>query len=151
MLIKQAAKVLIDCVPIDINLNHIRQQLLQIPGIVSIHEPHVWEMSNKYYYGFPHVVASSKDESQRIIRSVNDVMKIKGVHSITVPLEYLDDFPKEIDCNNKCLCAVSFGNDKRCFETLPVYKHKVGCPHVKIPGQEESSSCTSHDHNNEEK
>lgn len=151
VLIKQTAKVLIDSVPVDINLNHIHQQLLQIPGIVSIHEPHVWEISHKYYYGFTHVVASSKDESQRIIRSVNDVMKNNGVHSITVQLEYLDDFPKGIDCNNKCLCAVSFGNDKRCFETLPVYKHKVGCPHVNIPGQEESSSCTSHDHNNEEK
>lgn len=144
-LLKKTSKVVIESVPQDIDLTQIRQDLLQIPNLVAVHELHVWELSKKCYIALIHIVVSSKEQNKLVLEAVHNLMISNGVYSTTVQIEFVDDFPNEVDHNASCFYASSFGHDKRCFVTPPVYRHVIGCPHLNIPGQEESSCC-SHDH-----
>lgn len=148
-LLQRTAKVVIESVPGDVSLGEIRQDLLQIPNLVAVHELHVWELSKKCYIALIHIVVTSKEQNKLVLESVHNLMISKGIYSTTVQIEFVDDFPNEVDHNSSCFYASSFGHDKRCFVTPPVYRHVIGCPHINIPGQEESSSCCHHDHDHD--
>lgn len=145
-LIKKTSVILAEGVPKNINLNHVRQQLIQIPGIVFFHELHIWEISKNCYFASVHVIVSSKDQYLNILGSIYRLMRSYKIVSTTVQTEFCEDFPDISDKKKSCLYASSFGNDKRCFETPPVYKHVVGCKHINTTDNDESSSCSSHAH-----
>lgn len=144
-LLKRTAKVVIEGVPDDISVKDIKNQLGMIPNLVAVHEFHVWELSKKCYIALLHIVVSSKEQNKLVLEAVHNLMISNGIFSTTVQIEFIDDFPNEVDHNGSCFYATSLGHDKRCFVTPPVYRHVIGCPHLNLPGQEESSCC-GHDH-----
>ncbi|OHT12959.1 cation diffusion facilitator family transporter containing protein [Tritrichomonas foetus] len=145
-LLKKTAKIVIESVPPDVKLSEVREALNRLPTIVAVHELHVWELSKKSYIALVHIVIDSPENNKNVLESVHNLMISFGVYSTTVQIEFVSDFPNEVDHNSSCFYASSYGKDKRCFVTTPVYRHGIGCPHLNIPGQEDSLDCHSHDH-----
>ena len=142
-LFKRTAKIVLEAVPQQTNMGQVREELLKISHLVAVHELHIWELSKQSFIAMIHIVVDSKDFNKEVLEAVHNLMISFGVYSTTVQIEFVDDFPSEVDHNASCFYASSFGKDKRVFITPPVYRHSIGCPHLNIPGEE------SHDHDHD--
>lgn len=62
---------------------------LQIPGIESVHELHVWRLNEHKAIGSAHVVVSDESVATFIetARHINECLHAYGVHSVTLQPE----------------------------------------------------------------
>jgi zinc transporter 1 len=145
-LFKKTSMTVVERCPDSINCDLIKQELLQIPGLLAVHELHIWELSKQHFLSTIHLVVESKDKNRPVLENVHNLMIQYGVYSSTVQIEFADDFPEGIDHMDHCFYASSLGARNRVFLTPPVYRHIIGCPHVNIPGEDFSDDLDEHDH-----
>jgi solute carrier family 30 (zinc transporter), member 1 len=62
---------------------------MQIPGVVSVHELHVWRLNQQKSLASAHVVieASSLEQFQNQAKTINECLHAYGVHSATIQPE----------------------------------------------------------------
>jgi cobalt-zinc-cadmium efflux system protein len=144
-LFKKTAMAAAERCPDSVSSNLIRDNLLAVPGVVALHELHVWELCRNSLLSTIHLVAESKDVYTSVLQQVHNLMIGFGVYSSTVQIEFAEDFPEGIDRLGHCAYASSLGKSNRAFLTPPAYRHIVGCPHVNLPGQDESDD-SDHEH-----
>lgn len=88
-IIRASYYVLMEAVPDQFDLDHIRQDLKNIPGIVDVHEMHLWAVSTDHYSFTAHVFAYDHSEYQKIISNVNQLLKEKyGLFHTTIQIEH---------------------------------------------------------------
>lgn len=87
---KSSIHILMEGVPANINLDKIRKNILQIPGILNIHDLHVWSITS----GFPalscHIVLDNKEynKGDEIISAIRGLIKDKySINHSTIQLE----------------------------------------------------------------
>ena len=131
-LYKKTARIVLEAVPPEVDLEKIKEDLLLIDGMVSIHDLHVWEINKKRYIGLMHCVVDQKEKNKQVKTQTHNVMMNHKIFSSTVQVEFVDDFPEGIDHSSSCYYAAASGSDKRFFPTTPVYKHSIGCPHINL-------------------
>ena len=85
-LIRHCAAILMQSVPKSIVLNDLKKNLLQIAGVDSVHELHVWQMVPNYNVATVHVVAKPVNRDNLILRC-NEVFCNVGIHRTTIQLE----------------------------------------------------------------
>lgn len=134
-LLKRTGKIVLEKVPENVSLSQIRRDLSTIPQVIAFHDLHVWELSKKLNYGSVHIVVNGNTaHNHSIIKLVNDIMRKNKVKLTTIQVEYVDNFPKETKSDTSCLYSSSLSMQNRCFDSLPIYKHCVGCPHINKDG-----------------
>jgi cobalt-zinc-cadmium efflux system protein len=144
-LFKKTAMTAAERCPDSLNALVIKDNLLSVPGVVALHELHIWELCKNSLLSTIHLVAEPKDVYTAVLQRVHNLMISYGVYSSTIQIEFAEDFPEGIDRLGHCAYASSLGKANRAFLTPPAYRHAVGCPHVNLPGQEESSD-SDHEH-----
>ena len=92
-------------VPTSIEIDNLKSEICQIPGVVGIHELHIWQLSDTKAVGSVHVVLKEPKSGEQVLRSHREISEnIKntlhghGIHSTTVQTEYEDKsvkFPVE--------------------------------------------------------
>lgn len=142
-LLRKTAKTVIETCPESVNYDEVHAQLTRLPGIVAIHELHIWELSRDQYIALIHIVVDLKDNSKTVLEQCHNLMIRFGVYSTTVQIEFVEDFPNGIDQHDSCFYASSYGGKNRVFVTPPVFHHTIGCPHVNVPG---ATFDDEHDH-----
>jgi len=111
-LFRDAALVLLNTIPPNIDLGHLETSLIQtVKGVTSIHELHVWQLVG------PRIIASchlemSRPEAGRdpinhhmdVAREVKEFFHRAGIHSTTIQLEYssLETSPTSERCHLLC-------------------------------------------------
>jgi len=65
---KQIFSIFLQAVPKNINLEEISDKLLQIQGVESLHDLHVWTVDGNYHVLSLHLVLAERPEVQEIIR-----------------------------------------------------------------------------------
>ncbi|CCF56654.1 hypothetical protein KAFR_0B03570 [Kazachstania africana CBS 2517] len=87
---RKASKILLQATPSDISAEKIRKQILQVPGVITVHEFHIWNLTETINIASIHVNidATSEDylESAKLIR---DIFHKNGIHSATVQPEFV--------------------------------------------------------------
>ncbi|KAJ6112304.1 cation diffusion facilitator family metal ion transporter [Penicillium sp. IBT 18751x] len=88
-LVRSSGKILLESVPSGINLDDIRHDLETIPGVLSVHELHVWRLNQEKALASVHVAISNETVSEfvQIATIMNDCFHSYGVHSATVQPE----------------------------------------------------------------
>ncbi|KAJ5973206.1 cation diffusion facilitator family metal ion transporter [Penicillium waksmanii] len=88
-LVRNSGKILLDSVPTGINLEDIKHDLEMIPGVLSIHELHVWRLNQEKAIASVHVTISNDTitEFVQIAKTMGDCFHSYGVHSATVQPE----------------------------------------------------------------
>ncbi|OHT11902.1 cation diffusion facilitator family transporter containing protein [Tritrichomonas foetus] len=147
-LFMRTVKICIERVPETIDTEKITEQLLLIPNLQTVHELHIWELSRNNYIALLHIVVESKEQNQKVLEMVHNLMLAFKIYSTTVQIEFVEDFPPQFsDTTNSCFYASSVGKDKRVFISKPVYQHSIGCPHYADPnGHDEHDHDHDHDH-----
>ncbi len=75
--------MLIQSVPVGINLENITKKIKNIPGVQEVHELHIWKLVNNRNVGSMHVKCVPSD-FESIAAKVQTIMHDYGVHSTTI-------------------------------------------------------------------
>ncbi|KAI5799051.1 cation efflux protein [Geopyxis carbonaria] len=94
-LVKSASKILLQGVPKGIALDEVKADIASIPGIVSVHELHIWQLSDVKMIASLHIqlqfdpkLGGGAAEYMRLARAVRTCLHAVGVHSVTIQPEY---------------------------------------------------------------
>ena len=86
---KEAFFILMEAVPSEIDLNTLRNELLNIDGIKNIHELHVWKNDNEEISFTAHILLDNyeKHNNYRIINEIKQKLALYDIFHMTVQIE----------------------------------------------------------------
>jgi cobalt-zinc-cadmium efflux system protein len=70
-LIDQAVHVLLEGAPRNVDLGTVRQHILEVPGVTSVHDLHVWNLTSGLNVMSAHVVIDEKASSSTVLDQLN--------------------------------------------------------------------------------
>ena len=82
--------ILLQSVPSTVNVETIKERLVELPGVVDVHELHVWELSEQNMIATVHITSDS-DDNLATVAQIKGFFHHYGIHSTTVQLEPLAD------------------------------------------------------------
>ncbi|XP_061482426.1 calcium/manganese antiporter SLC30A10 [Rhineura floridana] len=102
-LIKETATILLQMVPKSVNMQILSNKLLEVPGVTSIHEMHVWELVSGKNIATLHVKCHTTSDYLDASYKMREVFHEAGVHSVTIQPEYTDHKSPEVLCSAPCI------------------------------------------------
>ncbi|KAG5519161.1 hypothetical protein PMAC_002249 [Pneumocystis sp. 'macacae'] len=94
-LIKSSSLILLQVAPKDIHIEDIKEDISSISGVISIHELHIWQLSDTKLIASAHILISfSPDNAEKymnLIASVRQCLHAYGIHSSTIQIEFQED------------------------------------------------------------
>lgn len=87
-LVKSASYILMQGVPGHISLEAVRASISRVDGVVSLHELHVWQLSEKTVVASVHVMVSRGHEYMAVAEQIRKALHEHGVHSSTIQPEF---------------------------------------------------------------
>lgn len=87
-LVKQCAFIVLQQVPSYINLSIIRKNLLQIPGVTSVHDLHVWLLVDGILIASVHLGVTNIDLWNSVKSRVKTLFHFYSIHSSTIQPEF---------------------------------------------------------------
>jgi len=112
-LLKESALILLQTVPTHIEVDKIKERLLdRIEGVVAIHEFHVWQLAGNRIIASAHIHCRNLAEYTRVAEEVKEFFHNEGIHSTTIQPEFVDESENNsiADCILECkpaLCGPS--------------------------------------------
>ena len=87
-----------------------------MPGVLSVHDLHVWQLSETKMVASVHIMVSKSHPYMDIGRGVTAVFHRHGIHSGTVQPEVVDDTESVTESDKACLIACS--TEGLCVDTI---------------------------------
>ncbi|CAA7266514.1 unnamed protein product [Cyclocybe aegerita] len=87
-LVQSASFILLQGVPSTVSLEEVRDSILDVDGVLSLHELHVWQLSENKLVASVHVLASRNHDFMPIAVKIREVLHHLGIHSCTIQPEY---------------------------------------------------------------
>jgi solute carrier family 30 (zinc transporter), member 1 len=75
-------------VPSTVSLEAVRTSILDVDGVLSVHELHIWQLSETKIVASVHVMASRKHDFMPVAAEIRKVLHHHGIHSSTIQPEY---------------------------------------------------------------
>jgi cobalt-zinc-cadmium efflux system protein len=87
-LLRQAVNVLLEGVPAHLDLTAIEEAMTQVPGVVRVHDLHVWTLTSGRDAMSAHVVVRDVRESERLLATLHAVLHARfGIDHTTIQLD----------------------------------------------------------------
>ncbi|XPS97460.1 hypothetical protein M3J09_006688 [Ascochyta lentis] len=88
-LTKRSGKILLQSAPLGVRIQDVKQDLESIPGVLSVHELHVWRLDQRKAIASAHVVVSDPDVESfmRKAKVISECLHAYGIHSVTLQPE----------------------------------------------------------------
>ncbi|XP_066560183.1 proton-coupled zinc antiporter SLC30A1 [Amia ocellicauda] len=86
--VKRYGFLLLQGVPTHIALDNLVARIRQLPGVLSIHELHVWQLSEKFLVASVHVHCDQLDGHQSLLAAITEIFQSVGVSCSTVQPEF---------------------------------------------------------------
>jgi solute carrier family 30 (zinc transporter), member 1 len=90
-LVVQAASVLLNAVPRGVELEALRASVESLPGVLGVHDLHVWQLSDLKLVASAHIRVSRCCSFMAVGCQIKEVFHAAGIHSVTVQPEFVDD------------------------------------------------------------
>jgi zinc transporter 1 len=87
-LVRSASFILLQGVPPTISLDDVRESILDVEGVLSLHELHVWQLSETKVIASVHVTASRSHDFMPVAAKIRKALHHHGIHSSTIQPEY---------------------------------------------------------------
>ena len=87
-----------------------------MPGVLSVHDLHVWQLSETKMVSSVHIMVSKSHPYMDIGREVTAIFHRHGIHSGTVQPEVVDDASSGTESDKACLIACS--PEALCVDTF---------------------------------
>ncbi len=88
LLLKETVAILMECTPRHIDADAVRAALLAVPGVLALHDLHIWTITSGLDSLSAHVVTANPQDSTALLRRVRDVLneQFRIVH-VTIQIE----------------------------------------------------------------
>ncbi|KAF9460836.1 cation efflux protein [Collybia nuda] len=117
-LVRSASFILLQGVPPTISLDSVRDSILEVEGVLSLHELHIWQLSESKIVASVHVLASRDHDFMPVAVKIRKALHHHGIHSSTIQPEYycaesvpLDEHMKT---NGETSCLIVCPADHEC-------------------------------------
>jgi zinc transporter 1 len=87
--VRSTSYILLQGVPSNIALGEVRKAILQVDGVLDLHELHVWQLSETKVVASVHISASREYDFMRVAARIREVLHHCGIHSTTIQPEYM--------------------------------------------------------------
>ncbi|XP_051170574.1 zinc transporter 1 [Leptopilina boulardi] len=105
---KESGLILLQTIPNHINIQSLKREALEaFPGIVNIHDLHVWQLRNEHVISTVHIIFLDSTVYRNITDEVISFFAEIGVTQVTVQPE----FHKKISNFNKLECLITCKDD----------------------------------------
>ncbi|KAI9190211.1 Zinc resistance conferring protein [Blastocladiella emersonii ATCC 22665] len=115
-LVRRASTILLQVAPEGLDLPAIRRKIGEVPGVVGVHELHVWQLDNAKSVATVHIAMLRDAEADyaATAAAIKTLLHTVGIHSTTVQPEFLDD-GMSAHCQYRCPdpCAVCCADEKK--------------------------------------
>ncbi|KAF1958030.1 hypothetical protein CC80DRAFT_534507 [Byssothecium circinans] len=90
-LTKNSGQVLLQSAPPGVNLDDVKHDLESIPGVIGVHELHVWQLDQKRAIASAHVVVAEEELGSFLEKrqTIGECLHAYGIHSATLQPELL--------------------------------------------------------------
>jgi cobalt-zinc-cadmium efflux system protein len=125
-LFKQALHLLFDGVPEGVNLEQVRTLLLGLPGVVGIHDLHVWAMGSSQVALTAHLVVSLEtlNNSGLLAQAQHELHERFEIRHVTLQTEKV---AYSVQCPGLSSCStITSGQGNRKLATVNDSSQKVG-------------------------
>jgi zinc transporter 1 len=86
--VRSASFILLQGVPTSVSLDEVRAEILSVEGVLSVHELHVWQLSESKVVASVHVTASRDVDFMITASAIRERLHRLGIHSSTIQPEY---------------------------------------------------------------
>ena len=87
-LLRESLNILLEGVPLDVNLDEIERALLAIPGVREIHDLHVWALSSGRNTLTVHAVLAEGGDEQSVLGAVSRMLAERfSIHHTTIQID----------------------------------------------------------------
>lgn len=103
-LFKQSGLILMQSVPIHIDIDDLKKKFENIPGIAFIHDFHIWQLAGEKMIATIHIQVKDQEAYQRVAVVLKTQLCEVGIHSLTIQPEFgpLQTQSCYMDCNAEC-------------------------------------------------
>lgn len=91
-LIKRSGTILLESVPLDVDPQDVKHDLETVPGVVTVHELHLWRLNQQKAIASAHVVVESLSDFMQLAKTINACLHAYGIHSATLQPELVPSF-----------------------------------------------------------
>ncbi|NXR82755.1 ZNT10 protein, partial [Pycnonotus jocosus] len=102
-LIKETSTILLQMVPKGVDMQLLTDRLARVPGVISLHEVHVWELASGKNIATLHIKCQSPSDYPDAAHKIRKVFHEAGVHSVTIQPEYADRKSSHLLCSSPCI------------------------------------------------
>ncbi|XP_068009596.1 calcium/manganese antiporter SLC30A10 isoform X1 [Melanerpes formicivorus] len=102
-LIKETSVILLQMVPKGVNMQLLTDRLGRVPGVISLHEVHVWELAGGKNIATLHIKCQTPTDYQDAAYKIRKVFHDAGIHSVTIQPEYIDRKTSQLLCSSPCI------------------------------------------------
>lgn len=87
-LLKETVTVLMQSVPKHIALQEVIEALEEVPGVVGVHDLHVWALTSGRYVATSHLTVDDAVDHQGVVRRARHILGDRfGIHHTTIQVE----------------------------------------------------------------
>ena len=100
-LCKAASRILLQAVPHGLSIDHIKEDIERLPGVIGSHHLHVWQLSDTKIVASIHIQVDTEIKGEgserymRLARQVRKCLHAYGIHSSTIQPEFAPDSDAE--------------------------------------------------------
>ena len=76
LLLRDAVLVLMEATPPGLSLPAVRERILQVPGVVGVHDLHAWQITTGLPMLTAHVIAAEGEDQHRILHEVDTALAL---------------------------------------------------------------------------
>jgi zinc transporter 1 len=91
-LTRRSGTILLEAAPEGVILENVKKDLESIPGVIAVHELHVWRLNQTKSLASAHVVVRDTDVKEFMGRAkvISECLHAYGIHSATLQPELAD-------------------------------------------------------------
>ncbi|KAK3865168.1 hypothetical protein Pcinc_029211 [Petrolisthes cinctipes] len=89
-LLKVSALILLQTVPTHIQVDGIQKQLLNVDGVLAVHEFHVWQLAGERIIASAHIRCRNLKDYMVLAEKIKKMFHEEGIHSTTIQPEFVE-------------------------------------------------------------
>ena len=97
--LKNTFRIILQGTPDNIDELIIKERILSVDGVLSIHDLHLWSMDGQYNIVTVHVVFRSEMDTFQLKNTLKEILKDAGIHHPTIEMEEENE---NCEFENKC-------------------------------------------------
>eukprot|EP01087_Luapelamoeba_hula_P007069 TRINITY_DN1718_c0_g1_i1.p1 TRINITY_DN1718_c0_g1~~TRINITY_DN1718_c0_g1_i1.p1 ORF type:complete len:495 (+),score=98.66 TRINITY_DN1718_c0_g1_i1:156-1640(+) len=129
-LMKECFSILLQSTPSTVELGLIRQEIMEMQGVESVHELHVWQLAEGKVVGSVHISVEEGMDFKSFIKSVKEIFHEHGIHSTTIQPEFVPkNYPSAPFCAENCVkdceedwcCKKTADRHRKMSQAMPAF------------------------------